>query len=83
MLRARRPRRPVASLTVRALIGGTLMLGSIGSCELPKPQLPSIGSATADGGPGPRGAAVDGGPAGAAGAAIRAGSAALVPLDPS
>jgi len=38
---------------LRALLAGLVLLGAIGSCELPKPKLPSIGAA-----PGPGVAAV-------------------------
>jgi hypothetical protein len=30
---------------LRALLAGLVLLGAVGSCELPKPQLPSIGAA--------------------------------------
>jgi len=43
------PRRPVDAsrrARLRALLAGLVLLGAIGSCELPKPKLPSIGSAS-------------------------------------
>ncbi|MDA8237775.1 MAG: hypothetical protein M0T75_07835 [Chloroflexi bacterium] len=53
-----RPLRSRAAGFARAIVAGTLLLGSVGSCELPKPKIPSIGDvcaapAEADG-PGPR-----------------------------
>ena len=33
----------------RALLASIVLLGAVGSCELPKPQIPSIGAAPADG----------------------------------
>ncbi len=42
-MRRVRPRLRVAA-PLRALLAGTLLIGSIGSCELPKPQIPSIGA---------------------------------------
>jgi hypothetical protein len=39
----RRPASPSISATVRALVAGTLLIAAVGSCELPKPQIPSIG----------------------------------------
>lgn len=38
-------RRSSRSLPLRLSLLGALALGAIGSCELPKPQLPSIGAA--------------------------------------
>jgi len=42
----RQPRRTEASrgARLRALLAGMVLLGAVGSCELPKPQLPSIGA---------------------------------------
>jgi hypothetical protein len=40
------PRQP----GLRALLAGIVLLGAVGSCELPKPNIPSIGSTPA--GPG-------------------------------
>jgi hypothetical protein len=36
----------------RALLAGLVLLGAVGSCQLPKPKIPSVGSA-----PGPQPAA--------------------------
>jgi hypothetical protein len=44
MLPRPRPRRRIARAGLRALLAGTLALGAVGSCELPKPQIPSIGA---------------------------------------
>ena len=32
---------------LRALLAGIVLLGAVGSCELPKPNIPSIGSTPA------------------------------------
>ena len=32
---------------LRALLAGVVLLGAVGSCELPKPNIPSIGSTPA------------------------------------
>jgi hypothetical protein len=34
---------------LRAVLAGLVLLGAVGSCELPKPKLPSIGSAPGTG----------------------------------
>ncbi len=58
MLRTRRPRLPGRGGRVRGwrpglpdrrggprtLLAGLVLLGAVGSCQLPKPQIPSIGS---------------------------------------
>ncbi len=33
--------------SLRALLAGVVLLGAVGSCELPKPNIPSIGSTPA------------------------------------
>ncbi len=43
----RRPARPSVGAGLRVFLAGTLLLGAVGSCELPKPKLPSIGWAPA------------------------------------
>jgi hypothetical protein len=33
--------------SLRALLAGVVLIGAVGSCELPKPNIPSIGSTPA------------------------------------
>jgi hypothetical protein len=40
-----RPATPSRRARLRALLAGLVLLGAVGSCQLPKPGLPSIGSA--------------------------------------
>jgi hypothetical protein len=44
MARIAAPPRSSGRVALRALLAGSLVLGAIGSCELPKPKLPSIGT---------------------------------------
>jgi len=44
---SRRHDPPPRQQGVRALLAGIVLLGAVGSCELPKPNLPSIGSTPA------------------------------------
>jgi hypothetical protein len=41
-------RGPRVATALRLAAAGTLTLGAIGSCELPKPQIPSIGATRPD-----------------------------------